>query len=311
MTAEQALAFLVFATVAAVTPGPSNMLLTAAGAARGVLAGAKPTGVAIGMGVMMALRVRAGQPGARHPAILLALKWCGSAFLSGWPGRSPAPGTTARPSCAARRLLARRIQWINQKSWLVCASAVGTYLQGGGGAPAVAGVWAAVRWPRCQAALPGWRWASISRVLRTERAARVFNIVMALLVPRCCCSSGERAAWLPNAMPSRRTGAGPRSSAAPTSSVISVEASTFSALTASPRMSWLINSCWPNVGSYGPGSGDRQKGQHQAGRRRQRDELQVAALLRAARHRRDIIYLWPAQSSAAWQVIFASASGRS
>ena len=39
MTAEQALAFLVFATVAAVTPGPSNMLLTAVGAARGVLRG--------------------------------------------------------------------------------------------------------------------------------------------------------------------------------------------------------------------------------------------------------------------------------
>ena len=39
MTTEQAVAFLVFAIVAAVTPGPSNVMLTTAGANAGVWRG--------------------------------------------------------------------------------------------------------------------------------------------------------------------------------------------------------------------------------------------------------------------------------
>jgi hypothetical protein len=38
-TAEQSVAFLLFAVVAAVTPGPSNIMLTAAGAQAGILRG--------------------------------------------------------------------------------------------------------------------------------------------------------------------------------------------------------------------------------------------------------------------------------
>jgi len=39
MTSERMVAFLLFAVVAAVTPGPSNVMLTAAGAGGGVLKG--------------------------------------------------------------------------------------------------------------------------------------------------------------------------------------------------------------------------------------------------------------------------------
>ena len=39
MTTEQAVAFLIFAVVAAVTPGPSNVMVTTAGANAGILRG--------------------------------------------------------------------------------------------------------------------------------------------------------------------------------------------------------------------------------------------------------------------------------
>lgn len=188
MTAEQALAFLVFATVAAVTPGPSNMLLTAVGAARGVLRGLPSlAGVAIGMGLMMALvAFGLGSLVLGSPAILLALKWCGSAFLVwlAWKIASARHGEAAQTASILGFWRAAAFQWVNPKSWLVCASAVGTYLQGGSGALpqslAFGLLFALAALPSCLVWLAFG--ASINRVLRTERAARIFNIGMALLL---------------------------------------------------------------------------------------------------------------------------------
>ena len=56
MTAEQAIAFFLFAIVTAITPGPSNLILTSTGANVGVLRGLPCLGgVASGMGRMMFL----------------------------------------------------------------------------------------------------------------------------------------------------------------------------------------------------------------------------------------------------------------
>ncbi len=56
MSMEQAVGFLVFALVAAVTPGPSNIMLTAVGAQAGVVPGLPCLlGVSTGMGLMMFL----------------------------------------------------------------------------------------------------------------------------------------------------------------------------------------------------------------------------------------------------------------
>jgi Bacterial TniB protein len=56
MTAEQATAFFLFALVAVITPGPSNILLTSTGTNVGVLRGLPCLfGVTVGMGAMMVL----------------------------------------------------------------------------------------------------------------------------------------------------------------------------------------------------------------------------------------------------------------
>jgi LysE type translocator len=77
MTIEQALAFCLFALVAAITPGPSNLLLTSTGANVGVLRGLPCLcGVAIGMGLMMGLvAFGLGSLVLERPLILQGLKW--------------------------------------------------------------------------------------------------------------------------------------------------------------------------------------------------------------------------------------------
>ncbi|HEX3269024.1 MAG TPA: LysE family transporter, partial [Ktedonobacterales bacterium] len=83
MTTEQAIAFFLFALVAAITPGPSNLILTSTGASVGVLRGLPGLfGVAAGMGLMMFL-VTFGLGSLVHdsPILYQALKWGGVVFL--------------------------------------------------------------------------------------------------------------------------------------------------------------------------------------------------------------------------------------
>jgi threonine/homoserine/homoserine lactone efflux protein len=80
---------------------------------------------------------------------------------------------------------AAAFQWVNPKSWLVCASAAATFLdQRAGGA---LGQSAALGLTFVLAALPScFPWlafgAVLQRVLRTERALRIFNGAMGALL---------------------------------------------------------------------------------------------------------------------------------
>ena len=187
MTTEQAIAFFLFAIVAAVTPGPSNVILTSTGANVGVLRGL-PTlcGVAIGMGLMMLLvAFGLGSLVLESPLMLLVLKWCGIGFLLwlSWKiataGRSEA--TADKGHVGFWRAAA--FQWVNPKSWLVCASAVGAYLQAG--SALMQSLFFGLLF--VLAALPScFVWlafgAAVQRLMRTERALRVFNIAMGIVL---------------------------------------------------------------------------------------------------------------------------------
>src|SRR5687767_12811219 len=83
MTAEQALAFVLFAIVAAITPGPSNIVLASTGANVGVLRGLPCLlGVTLGMGLMMFIvAFGLGSLVLGSPFLLTGLKWCGAGFL--------------------------------------------------------------------------------------------------------------------------------------------------------------------------------------------------------------------------------------
>src|SRR5438477_7889212 len=140
MTREQALAFVVFSVVAAATPGPSNAILTATGAHVGVRRGLPALlGVAAGMGLMMFLvAFGLGALILGHPLVLTALKWCGAAFLCRLAWKIATAGRVGADAGGkpVGFLGAAGFQWINPKSWLVCAGAAATFLDAKAGGTA-------------------------------------------------------------------------------------------------------------------------------------------------------------------------------
>lgn len=189
MSTEQAIAFFVFAIVAAVTPGPSNLILTSTGAAVGVLRGLPCLlGVAIGMGLMMFLvAFGLGSLVLESPVILLGLKWCGVGFLLwlAWKIATAHHGEATGNSHRVGFWQAAAFQWVNPKSWLVCAGAVGAYLRTDAGGAFEQSLAFGLLF--VLAALPGcFVWlafgAAVQRLLRAPPAMRAFNIAMGALL---------------------------------------------------------------------------------------------------------------------------------
>ena len=189
MTTDQILAFLLFAIVAAGTPGPSNIILASTGANGGVRRGLPALfGQTVGMGFMIfVVALGLGSLVVARPWLLSILKWGGIAFLLwlAWKVATLRAGqaTAATEIVGFWRMAA--FQWLNPKSWLIATSAVGAYLQVGG-----AGVFAqsaSLGLLFTLAAVPScFVWlasgATLQRVLRTERARRAFNVAMGALL---------------------------------------------------------------------------------------------------------------------------------
>ena len=184
------LPFLLFAVVAAVTPGPSNVMLVAAGAQAGIVRGLPCLlGVTSGMAVMMFLvPLGLGSLVLGHPMALTILHWGGAAFLL-WLSWKIATSSSRLELRAERDpvgyLGAAAFQWINPKSWLVSASAAGTFLSTHAGSPI--GQAASLGALFVLAALPsGFVWlafgASVQHLLHSDRRLRTFNIVMGAML---------------------------------------------------------------------------------------------------------------------------------
>lgn len=189
MTAEQATAFFVFAVVAAITPGPSNLILTTTGATVGVRRGLPCMwGVGIGMGLLMFLvAFGLGSLVLERPFVLRGLKWGGTGFLLwlAWKIATAGRGEATAEVAYIGFWQAAAFQWVNPKSWLVSASAAGTFLSAEAGSTLVQSLCFGSLF--ILAALPCcFVWlafgATMRRFLRTERAARVFNLVMGALL---------------------------------------------------------------------------------------------------------------------------------
>jgi threonine/homoserine/homoserine lactone efflux protein len=185
MTVDQAVAFLLFAVVAAVTPGPSNVMLTATGASVGVLRGVPCLlGVTAGMGLMLFLvPVGLGSLVLGHPLVLTMLRWGGAAFLLrlAWKIATSAGGESPAERRAVGFAEAAVFQWVNPKSWLVAVSAAGTYLSPTAGgavvqASALGGLFVLAALPSCFVWLAFG--ATVQRLLRSPRARRTFNLTM-------------------------------------------------------------------------------------------------------------------------------------
>ena len=185
MSVEQSLAFILFAIVAAITPGPSNIILASTGAMVGVRRGL-PTlfGVAIGMGLMLfVVAFGLGNLLFDRPAVLTGLKWSGIGvlFWLSWKIATAGRAHTTSSTSVIGFWRATAFQWVNPKSWLIIASAVGAYLRpGDANAFAQSGrlgaLFVLAALPCCGAWLAFG--AALQRLLHTERAARAFNVAM-------------------------------------------------------------------------------------------------------------------------------------
>jgi threonine/homoserine/homoserine lactone efflux protein len=131
MSHPELVAFFVFGFTAAVTPGPSNMLVMTAGAQGGLVRGLWCLfGVVAGMALMMGAAV-AGLGGviATRPILLDALKWLGTAFLL-WLSWKVANAPAVRQDDQSEVIgfwKSLAFQWVNPKSWVVSASAAASY----------------------------------------------------------------------------------------------------------------------------------------------------------------------------------------
>jgi len=179
----------VFALATSCTPGPNNIMLTASGVNFGFTrTGAHMAGVVIGFAVLQAACAAGlGALVAAYPAIHTAMQFAGGAYMlwlawkvanAGQPKK--AEGGGGRPLTF---LEAAAFQWVNPKGLLTSLGAVALFVR-----PATAMFDATVMVTvfALSTTLAVVVWTAfgtvVARALRNPLHARIFNIVMALLL---------------------------------------------------------------------------------------------------------------------------------
>ncbi len=188
MNFEPLIAFTVYAVVTTVTPGPNNVMLTATGANVGIRRGLPHLfGVAFGFAFMlMLLTGTAGTALVENPRALLALRAAGIAVLL-WLSWKIATAHRSESAATDRPIGffgAALFQWANPKAWLICAGAV-SFIQANGPAPIVqSAIFAAIEIVAGTPCMLLWLGfgAAMQSLLRTDRALRIFNVAMGVLL---------------------------------------------------------------------------------------------------------------------------------
>jgi threonine/homoserine/homoserine lactone efflux protein len=133
MTRDLLLAFIAFAFVTSITPGPNNMMLLASGVNFGVRR-SLPHMFGISLGFMLlvaAVGLGLGQLFAQVPLLYSVLRYVGAAYLlylawkiagAGAPDSSGA--SKAKPFSFIQ---AAAFQWVNPKAWIMAIGAITTY----------------------------------------------------------------------------------------------------------------------------------------------------------------------------------------
>jgi threonine/homoserine/homoserine lactone efflux protein len=187
MTYEILTAFILFAWVTSVTPGPNNMMLMASGANFGLRATVPHMlGVSLGHAVMVfILGMGLIEVFDAVPASYLVLKVISVAYLLWLAWKiATAAGVHGR-SAGARPLTflqAAAFQWVNPKAWAMALGAVAAYApdQSWVSVSLIAVIFASVNLPSVGV------WAilgqQLTRILTAPRHLRMFNWTMAGLL---------------------------------------------------------------------------------------------------------------------------------
>lgn len=189
MNLELLLAFVAFAFVTSITPGPNNMMLLASGVNFG-LRRSVPHMLGISLGFMVlviCVGLGLGQLFTQFPALYSLLRYLGAAYLLylAWK----IAGSGAPDSAGSERgkpftfLQAAAFQWINPKAWVMAIGAITTYTPQENfliNVLLIAGLFALVNCP----SVGLWTVAGtlLRNWLRNATLLRLFNIGMALLL---------------------------------------------------------------------------------------------------------------------------------
>lgn len=189
MTADLLLAFVAFAFVTSITPGPNNMMLLASGVNFGVRR-SLPHMLGISLGFMLlvaAVGLGLGQLFEQVPLLHSVLRYAGAAYLLYLAWKIAQSGAPQSSGAAAAKpftfLQAAAFQWVNPKAWIMAIGAITTYTPHEGfftNVLLIAALFALVNcpsvglWTVAGSLLRNW--------LNNPRALRAFNIGMALLL---------------------------------------------------------------------------------------------------------------------------------
>jgi threonine/homoserine/homoserine lactone efflux protein len=127
------LAFVAYAFVSSITPGPNNTMLLASGVNFG-FARTVPhiLGVSLGFAVMFfAVGLGLGEIFHRYPALHILLRWVGGAYLLWLAWKIARSGPAKGGEAVARPFgffQAAGFQWVNPKCWIMAFGALTTYL---------------------------------------------------------------------------------------------------------------------------------------------------------------------------------------
>ncbi len=188
MPSETLLAFITYAFVTSITPGPNNTMLLASGLNYGFVRSLPHVlGISIGFAVLvMGVGAGLGRVFQTSPALYDLLRIVGAAYLLylAWQIATALPvqeaSTHGRPFGFWK---AAGFQWVNPKAWIMAIGAITAYLPAGGGMQAVVALsllFAIVNAPSVVV------WVTFGTTLRrwltNPRHLRAFNISMALLL---------------------------------------------------------------------------------------------------------------------------------
>ena len=175
--------FVLFALVASISPGPTNLLILANGASRGLRASVAPVFAACAgaAGVVLLVGMGLGALLLRHPNVQHAMSVAGVLWLSylAWQlWREAAAGLMAEQRPPFRARSAAALQVINPKVWLMALAVIGVFATPARPVWHLALVFFLIALP-CMAA-----WALLgagsARWLRSPRQVQRFNRTLAL-----------------------------------------------------------------------------------------------------------------------------------
>jgi len=183
------LPLLTFVLAMTITPGPNNIMITASGANFGFRRTIPHLlGIVIGFPVMTyAIGVGLGELFRTWPVVHMALKYVGTAYLLYLAYRIATAARGADAQGRARPLTfleAAAFQWANPKGWMMAVGAISAYTTVGGD-PFLESLIIAVTFGVIAVPAVGV-WAlfgvAVGRLLRSDRALRLFNLTMAALL---------------------------------------------------------------------------------------------------------------------------------